>query len=76
MAQLIPNFKSNRGRPEIYPWQEWADGQARKLYQGQDFDANLTSMRTQIHRKARSLGLRAYTHINEHERAIEIIFYQ
>lgn len=76
MSELIPNFKSNRGRPEIYPWDDWADGQARKLRQGEDFNAGLMSMRTMIHRKARSLGLRAYTHIDENAKVIDVMFYE
>ena len=75
MSEVIPDFKSNRGRPEIYPWDEWADGKARKLRKGRDFDAGLVSMRTMIHRKARSLGMRAFTHIDDKNESIDIMFY-
>jgi hypothetical protein len=76
MSEVIPNFKSNRGRPELYDWAAWADGQARKLRQGEDFNAGLLSMRTMIHRKARSLGLRAFTHIDDVNKVIDVMFYE
>ncbi len=76
MSELIQPFKSNRGRPELYDWNLWSDGNARKLHQGLDFDAGLMSMRTMIHRKARSLGLRAFTHIDDNNKTIDVMFYK
>jgi hypothetical protein len=75
MAQIIEQFESKKGRPPKYPWDEWADGKSRKLYKDSDFPAELISMRTMIHRKARDMGLNAFTHINEADQSIQVRFY-
>lgn len=76
MADQIPPFKSRRGRPEIHPWELWADGTGRRLYRGQDFQARPLSMRTMAHRKATSMGMKVSTHIGENEDFIDILFYR
>jgi hypothetical protein len=75
MSQIIDNFTSKKGRPPVHPWEEWADGNARRLFKGQDFEGNLISMRTMIHRKAREIGLRAFTKINAADQSIQVRFY-
>lgn len=86
MAEIINAFQSSKGRPPKYPWtaadasrlsqdQWWSDGQARRLSRGVDFDADLVSFRTMVHRKARDLGLAAYTHINLADSSISVQFY-
>lgn len=75
MAEIIDNFKSNRGRPNLYPWSEWSDGQSRRLTQGIDFFSSLPSMRTQIHRRAKQLGLRAHVRPEPENNALLVYFY-
>jgi hypothetical protein len=75
MPEIIPEFSSKKGRPPKYQWDEWADGKSRRLYKDQDFACELISMRTMIHRQARLMGLRAYTHINEADQSIKVRFY-
>lgn len=75
MSQIIDTFTSRKGRPPKHPWDEWTDGQSRRLYKGRDFSSELISMRTMIHRKARDLGMNAYTHINEADQSIQVRFY-
>lgn len=86
MAERIESFESRRGRPPKYPWDEWTDGEARRLYRGtadevsagtKDFEADLISFRTMVHRKARDLGhhVGANTHINKADQSIEVQFY-
>lgn len=77
MAERIESFVSSKGRPPKYPWEEWTDGEARKLYRGKDFDADLISFRTMVHRKARDLGphIGAYTHINKADQSVRVQFY-
>lgn len=77
MAEHIPSFVSSKGRPPKYPWDEWTDGAARKLYRDKDFDADLISFRTMVHRKARDLGphIGAYTHINKADQSVRVQFY-
>lgn len=84
MPEIIPDFKSRKGRPPLYDWEKWMDGKARKLFQGsltevragkKDFHAGLVSFRTMIHRKARDHGLNAYTHINKADKSVQVQFY-
>lgn len=74
MAELIQRFESKKGRPAIYPWDDWSDGNARRLRQGSDFTATLYSFRTMVHRKARDLGMIAHTTINKADSSIEVWF--
>lgn len=87
MSEKIAPFESRRGRPPKYDWAQWTDGEARRLYRGtaeevkagkKDFEADLVSFRTMVHRKARDLGphVGAYTHINKADQSIEVQFYQ
>lgn len=74
MAELVPDFEPQRGRPPKYDWGYLTDGKARRLFKGTDFDAELYSFRTMVHRKARDLGLRAHTKINEADASITVQF--
>jgi hypothetical protein len=86
MSEHISSFESKRGRPPKYPWEVWTDGGSRRLYRGTaeevryedaDFEAELISFRTMVHRKARELGpnVGAFTHINKADQSIEVRFY-
>jgi hypothetical protein len=89
MAQVIDQpFESRKGRPPKYPWtaedaqtlghgEHWTDGKTRVLRRGHDFEADLISFRTMVHRKARDLGahIGAYTHINKADQSIKVRFY-
>ena len=74
MSELIDAIDISKGRPPKYPWEQWTDGQARRLYQGEDFDATLESFRTMVHRKARDMNLKAHTKINEADTSIQVQF--
>ena len=78
MAERIESFVSSKGRPPKYPWEDWTNGDAWKLYKGKDFDADLISFRTMVHRKARDLGphVGAYTHINKADQSVRVQFYR
>jgi hypothetical protein len=75
MADIISDFRSNKGRPALYPWAEWADGQSRKVYRGQDFFCSLVSMRTMTHRKAHEFGKKVHVLPLPAEDALCIRFY-
>lgn len=70
------------GRPPKYPWHKWADGRRHTLQRGKDFDAELVSFRTMVHRKAREMSpfdqprIRAKTKINWRHESVKIIFYR
>jgi hypothetical protein len=77
MAQIIDEqFESKKGRPPTYPWEEWTDGKTRRLFKDDDFNASLISFRTMVHRKARDVGMRAFTKINEADASIQVRFYE
>jgi hypothetical protein len=76
MADVIAEFESKKGRPPIYPWDQWADGKARRLYRGQDFFATPVSFRTMVHRRAHDMGLHAYVDINKADDSVKIRFYK
>jgi hypothetical protein len=78
VPEVIASFTSRKGRPPKYPWEEWTDGRSRRLRRGEDFDADLVSFRTMVHRKARDLGsnIGAYTHINKADQSIQVRFYE
>jgi hypothetical protein len=76
VAELIDTFESKKGRPQVYPWESWTNGESWRLHHGEDFQANLISFRTMVHRKARDMGLKAYTKINEADASIQVRFYQ
>lgn len=42
-----------------YPWDEWTDGQTRRIAKGVDFDCPTYSMRVMIYQRARKDGLTA-----------------
>lgn len=56
MAQKLEAMPKRRGRGQVHPWEQWADGSAWKITQGEDFHGAVESMRTQLFGKARSLG--------------------
>lgn len=74
MGQIIDKIDLSKGRPPKYQWHVWTDGKARRLRQGEDFDATLESFRTMVHRKARDLNLKAHTKINAADTSIQIQF--
>lgn len=58
MAKKVnPDLLSGgRGRPPIYPWDEWLDGSTWLLTKGEDFDIQIESMRQSIYNMARRRG--------------------
>jgi hypothetical protein len=74
MGEIIDSVDISKGRPPKYPWELWTDQKARRLHQGKDFDATLESFRTMVHRKARDMGMRAHTKINEADSSIQVQF--
>jgi hypothetical protein len=56
MAELLKEMPKRRGRGQVHPWDEWADGRVWKVKQGEDFQSAVESFRTQLYGKARALG--------------------
>ena len=55
MAEVLDSydFGASAGR---YPWDEWLDGQIRKLEHGTDFDVKPTSFLTTAKKQANKAG--------------------
>lgn len=56
MAEIIEDDSLKPRRR--YPWDEWADGQTRRIRRGVDFDTSAGSMRVQLYQEARRRGLK------------------
>lgn len=54
MAEKLATMPKKTGR---HPWDEWTDGDVWKITQGEDFQSDIESMRTQLYGKARSLRM-------------------
>lgn len=60
MAKKVKELPpSAMGTGGLYPWDEWLDGSAWELRQGEDFSVSVSSMKSQatIRAKKRGLGL-------------------
>ena len=67
MAKVLDNFVfPERVLPtkrKMYPFQEWLDGKARRLFQGEDFHCKPASIRNQIFKAAKDNGRKIRTMI-------------
>jgi len=62
MSEITKDFDFSRmGRPRLYPWDEWSDGQIRILRKGTDFDCEADSIQNGIYVYARRMGYKAST---------------
>lgn len=46
----------------LYPWDQWQDGRWWTIESGKDFDCMVSSMRDQLHVRARTTGVKVKTH--------------
>jgi hypothetical protein len=64
-----------RGRPDMYPWDEWFDGSIWKLTRGEDFDATTNSMRMMTYKNGERRGIKVKTSIqDENTLLIQAVF--
>jgi hypothetical protein len=63
MAERIDKLSPLRGRPSVYPWSDWTDGQARRIHKGVDFPTDAFTMRSVITAHASRNGLRVHTRV-------------
>ena len=66
MARIVefpkrPPSPHLRGRTEKYPFDEWFDGKAYLLVQGEDFQNKVSSMRTNLISAAKRRGIKIRT---------------
>ena len=56
MATILKRYRpKKRGAPAKHPWNEWFDGERRRLRTGRDFHCQTASMANYIRDKARSI---------------------
>lgn len=62
MSETLPEFpRRRRGRPPLYEWDQWIDGNIHVLRQGREFKTDRISFRALCHRTATSRGLKVET---------------
>jgi hypothetical protein len=54
--KLPPHLRRPVGRPPVYPWDRWLDGETHTLESGTHFQCSLSSFRTQLYQQARARG--------------------
>lgn len=64
MAERIDALGSvRRGRPPLYPWDEWTDGSAWRITRGVDFEVSAQSMASMIRIRANNTGVVASANV-------------
>lgn len=76
MSSVVTEFpKRHRGRPPLYDWDKYSDGQSWVCRAGQDFQTSPTSFRALVHRTASARGLKAETIIDKHAQTVTFRFF-
>lgn len=73
MSEILDSFPDKpytkgRGRPRLYPWDDWTDGQIRELVEGRDFppEVGVKGIQQRCITHARNQGLKVRTQkVNE-----------
>lgn len=65
-----------RGRPPLYPWESWFDGDIHVCYMGRDFQTAPSSFRALVHRAANSRGMKAETKIDPEAGSVSFRFFE
>ena len=71
MAEVVSDSvwaQRRSGRPTIYPWAEWLDGQTRILTRGQDFQVTAMSLRNTVQVNGGRHGFQVRTRILDEDR--------
>ena len=62
MARKLDVFPTEDApQPRRYPWNEWTDGSAWEIRQGDDYDIDTENMRVNLHVKADAIGAKVRT---------------
>ena len=64
MAEVLEghDFRTGHGNAK-YPWDEWQDGQTRRIVRGEDFDVEAKVMQGQIKVRGSKVGLKTATNV-------------
>lgn len=72
MSQKLESFKFNSS--SSYPWSEWFDGSIYQIKQHEDFECELTSMRSMIHSRAAQREGSVQTSVDKKNKTITFKF--
>lgn len=76
MAQTIADLpRRRRGRPPLYDWDLYANGDNWVCRKGVDFQTSPTSFRALVHRTATARGLKAETFIDKTAETVSFRFF-
>ncbi|MGW8177901.1 MAG: hypothetical protein ACWGQW_03790 [bacterium] len=75
MAKILKNFDASRHSRGEYPWDEWSDGQARRIIQGEDFHCLVDTMKVAIRKQAGRLGRSATVVDGEEPNSIDFVIH-
>lgn len=64
MAEVLDShdFRSGHGNA-LYPWEEWQDGQTRRIVRGEDFQVDPKVMQGQIKVRGSKVGRKTATNV-------------
>jgi hypothetical protein len=68
--------KRRAGRPPIYPWDKWTDGQTWRVTFGEDYFVATQHFRNMLHGRAKTLGLLVETSVMTGESAVTFRFWK
>ena len=74
MAQRVDQLPggNKRGRPAVYPWEEWLDGHVWRLMQGEDFQGDAKGFKSTARSAAGRAGLQIITRTTDEPGALYI----
>lgn len=58
------------GRPPMYPWTTWFNGEEHTLVRGEDFQVATEAFRNMVLTRARARGIAVSTHVELPDRVI------
>lgn len=69
MAEVLKFFDFKNGKRNVkqLPWGVLLDGKIRRLVQGRDFSAKMTSFRTALYRQAKAHGKKILSSLEDNE---------
>lgn len=72
----MSSASKRRGRPPLYDWDRYFDGEIHILYQGTDFQVSPQSFRALVHRTANSRGMKAETRLDKNANSVAFRFFE
>lgn len=74
MAEIVTDAEWSTSRSSFYPWDEWLDGQTRKLVRDVDFRVTCDSFRRNAYIAAGQRGMKIKTRLFSDQGSEAILF--